>query len=245
MPEPTPPPARLPAIDVARGVALCGMACFHLAWDLSVFGLIAVDVAADPGWQSFAKLVAGSFLALSGVGLTLAARDGLRPRPFLTRLARIATAAALVSLASWWFDPAGFIFFGILHCMALAAILTLPLLRAPAWLLAPLALLMLVGGELLRDPAFNAPAWLFLGLATKVPPSADYIPLFPWFGVVLGGMLVGRWLLQDQGGPLWRWKASGRPASALAWAGRHSLAIYLLHQPILIGLLMAIMPLLR
>jgi uncharacterized membrane protein len=238
MPKPAPHP-RVPAIDAARGVALCGMACFHIAWDLGVFGLIALDVAADPGWLLFARLVAGSFLALSGVSLSLATRDRLRPGHYMARVGRIAAAAALVSLASWWFDPAGFIIFGILHCMALSTVLALPLLFAPTWVVAALAGVMLVGAAWLRDAAFNDTAWLFLGLATKVPRSADYIPLFPWFGVVLLGMLAGRWLLRDPDGGLWRWRARAPAWRVLAWAGRHSLAIYLLHQPILIGLLMA------
>ena len=233
-------PARLPAIDVARGVALCGMAVFHIAWDLSAFGVIAAAVASDPAWLMLARVVAGSFLLLSGVSLSLATPDGLRMDPYLARVGRIAAAAALVSLASWWFEPGGVIIFGILHCLALAGLLALPLLRAPDWVLALLAGLMLLGGGVLRDAAFNARGWLFLGLATKVAPSADYIPLFPWFGLVLLGMLAGRWLLRDADGRLWRWQASRAPWPALAWAGRHSLAIYLLHQPILIGLLMAL-----
>jgi uncharacterized membrane protein len=108
-------PARLPALDVARGVALCGMAVFHIAWDLSAFGLIAVAVAAEPGWMLLARLVAGSFLLLSGVSLSLATREGLRIGPYLARVGRIGAAAALVSLASWWFEPRGVIIFGILH----------------------------------------------------------------------------------------------------------------------------------
>jgi uncharacterized membrane protein len=235
-------PARLPALDVARGVALCGMAVFHIAWDLSAFGLIAVAVAAEPGWMLLARLVAGSFLLLSGVSLSLATREGLRIGPYLARVGRIGAAAALVSLASWWIEPRGVIIFGILHCMALAGLLALPLLRAPDWALAVLAGFMLLGGGVLRDAAFNAKGWLFLGLATKVAPSADYIPLFPWFGLVLLGMLAGRWLLRGAAGRLWHWQARDQPGPALAWAGRHSLAIYLLHQPILIGMLMALMP---
>jgi len=235
-------PARLPAIDVARGVALCGMAVFHIGWDLSAFGLIAVEVAADPAWLLLARLVAGSFLLLSGVSLSLATRDGLRMGPYLARVGRIAAAAALVSLASWWFEPEGVIIFGILHCLALAGLLALPLLRAPDWVLALLASFMLLGSGVLRDAAFNSKGWLFLGLATKVAPSADYIPLFPWFGIVLLGLLAGRWLLRGAGGRLWHWQARCQPGPALAWAGRHSLAIYLLHQPILIGMLMALMP---
>ena len=122
------------------------------------------------------------------------------------------------------------------------AFVALPLLRAPDWALAVLAGFMLLGGGVLRDAAFNAKGWLFLGLATKVAPSADYIPLFPWFGLVLLGMLAGRWLLGGAAGRLWHWQARDQAGPALAWAGRHSLAIYLLHQPILIGLLMALMP---
>ena len=81
------------------------------------------------------------------------------------------------------------------------------------------------------------PALWWLGLTTVTPRSNDYVPIFPWFGVVLAGIAVARLalLLQASGRPVL--EPLKRPAPwPLLWAGRHSLAIYLIHQPVLFGL---------
>jgi len=231
--------SRIDALDMLRGVALLGMGVFHLAFDLSVFGLIETAVAASPAWMTLARLVAGAFLALSGVALVLATQGGMRWPAYAKRLARITAAAAAVSLATWFFDPGSFIFFGVLHSIALAGILALPFLRAPAWAIAAAAGFLLLAGDALASPFFNGWAWYWLGLSTKIPYSADFIPVFPWFGIVLCGMLGGRALLAVPQAWPWHWQANSALPRILALAGRWSLAIYLLHQPILIGLLMA------
>ena len=69
--------ARLAAIDAVRGAAIAAMVVYHTAFDLSVRRLIPVDVTSNPGWVVFARLIAGTFLALVGVGLVLATRRGL------------------------------------------------------------------------------------------------------------------------------------------------------------------------
>src|SRR3954454_3249220 len=69
-------PRRLPWIDAARGIAIAAMVVYHFSWDLRHFGFIAVDVTEQPGWRLFARVIAGSFLALVGVGLVLATRRG-------------------------------------------------------------------------------------------------------------------------------------------------------------------------
>jgi len=217
---------RLPALDAARGLAVIAMVLYHFSWDLALFGLIETDVAQDG--RGLAMAIAGSFLAISGVALTLAGR--IRPR----RLAILLGAATLVSAGSWWFDPGSFIFFGILHCIALSSLLAWPLLRAPAWLLAAAAALIFAAA-LWSHPAFDAWPWLWLGLSTQVPLTNDYIPIIPWFGFVLLGMLAGR--LQPGAWAQWG-------PGPLVWLGRHSLLIYLVHQPVLTTLLFWLAPLL-
>lgn len=243
-PAPAGRPFRLAVIDVARGVAILAMIVYHAGWDLSAYRLIDVDVAASLGWKIFARLIAGTFLALVGISLVLAARNGFRPAPYLRRLAIIVAAAAIVSLGTYWFLPGSFVFFGILHCIAATSVLALPFLRAPVWLTAVAAVAFLAGPHVLADPAFNSMAWYWLGLSTAPPDTVDYVPIFPWFGVVLLGVVAGRLFLGHMAWPPLHWKAEGRAARALTFAGRWSLPIYLVHQPILIGILMLVMPLL-
>lgn len=230
--------SRIPAVDLARGAALVAMAVYHFAWDLRLYGLIAVNVSEHPAWRLFAQSIAASFLALVGVSLMLAARGGIRPRPYLKRLAMIAGAAALVTIGTWYAFPDSFIFFGILHLIAVASVLGLAFLRAPPWLIAGAAIGAFAAPALLTSPAFDRPALWWLGLVPEPPPTNDYVPIFPWFGFVLTGMFAARLALARRwDARLAPWDPRGRPARILKAGGRHSLAVYLIHQPLLLGLL--------
>src|SRR5688572_15752760 len=129
-------PARLPAIDAARGVAIVAMVVYHFAWDLGFFGFISADVGGDLGWRIFARSIAGSFLALVGVSLVLATRNGLNRGRFLRRLGVIAAAAAAITLVTRIVFPETYIFFGILHAIAVSSVLGLAFVRAPILLVA-------------------------------------------------------------------------------------------------------------
>jgi len=228
--------ARLPWIDVARGAALVAMAVYHFSWDLAFFGFTDARVDSSLGWIIFARSIAGSFLALVGVSLVLAHRSGIRAKPFAKRLAMVAVAAAAITAVTYFMFPDAYIFFGILHQIALASLLGLLFLRLPVWLLAAAALFFLFGAEFLAGPAFNDRYLQFLGLMTYWPVSNDFVPVFPWFGVVLAGMAIGRLIVASRAACA----VLGRPirdpvSQALAFGGRHSLAFYLIHQPVLFG----------
>lgn len=238
------PGPRLAALDALRGVAIGAMVVYHLSWDLSWNGLIGIDVATDPGWRTFARLIAGTFMALVGVNLVLSTRHGCRLRPYLRRLAIIVAAAGLVSFGTWWLMPETFVFFGILHSIAVASVLALPFLRAPVWVTILAAVFLLAGPYFLTGPFFDAPALLWLGLSAHPVSTVDYVPVFPWFGVVLGGMVAGRLLVAYSADSAFaRWRVSGLGGRVLTTAGRWSLPIYLVHQPILIGILFLVAPL--
>ncbi len=231
---------RVAAIDVARGAALIGMALYHLSWDFAYFHLAPAEFPLTPPMRLFSHGVAGAFLMLAGVSLALAHRGGLRARAFLRRLAIVGGAAALVTLATRLFAPEQTIFFGILHCIAVASLLAAPLLRAPASIALAAGALVIAAPALFASPAFDPPALVWLGLGTMPPQTLDWRPLAPWAGVVFLGLALTRLNFQRlSASPPWRWRPAGRPGRALAFAGRHSLAIYLVHQPILFGLLFA------
>ena len=124
---------RIAAIDVARGLALIGMAVYHLSWDLAYFGLAPAGLPFSPQMRIFSHVVASAFLGLAGVSLAIAHRVHPRWRAFFLRLLKIMAAAALVSLGSCLAAPDETIWFGILHCIAAASLLAAPLLSAPPW----------------------------------------------------------------------------------------------------------------
>ena len=235
--EPSVGSRRIVAVDLARSLALLGMAIFHFTWDLEFFGYIAPGTTLQGGWAIFARLVAGTFLFLAGVSLVLGHGDGIRWRSFLRRLAMVGGAALAITLATFLGMREAFIFFGILHSIAVASVLGLVFLRAPVWMTLFAAVVAWLLPEIFRSSAFD-PRWLaWTGLAETPPRSFDFVPVFPWFAACLLGIAVAK--VAEVAG-VWDRLRGGRPGPILraaAWPGRHSLAVYLLHQPVLIGLL--------
>jgi uncharacterized membrane protein len=230
------PGSRILLLDLARTVAVIGMVVFHFTFDLQLFGYIPDGTTFQPFWHYFARLVAGSFLFLAGVSLWLSHGRGIRWPAFWRRFALVAGGAMLVSVSSIWTTPNGVILFGILHSIAVCSVIGLLALRPHG------VITLLVAGFVfalpwrVRNPAFDA-IWLVpLGLAETRPPMADYVPIFPWLAPFLVGLALAK--LADGAGLLPRLAAWPEPSRLLTWItfpGRHSLIIYLAHQPILIG----------
>lgn len=222
---------RIPGVDVARGVAVALMVGYHFCFDLDYFHLADFDFHRSPFWLAARAGIVTLFLLLVGVSLHLATARGLRPAPFARRLAVLMACAATVSAASYAMFPASGIFFGVLHFIALASLLGLPFARLGVANLA-LGTAWIAAGLLFSHAWFDQPWANWIGFMTHKPVTEDYVPLFPWFGVVLLGLFAG-WHAEKLALP----SLPGRAELALELAGRHSLAIYMLHQPILLGLL--------
>ncbi|MCX7340638.1 MAG: heparan-alpha-glucosaminide N-acetyltransferase [Hyphomicrobiales bacterium] len=249
-----PVPAQSPRIglvDLARGLALAAMVVFHGAWDLSFLGFVQTDISADPGWRLFSHLIAGSFLLLAGLSLGLAHGRLLRPDPFRDRVVIIAGAALLVTLGTWAALSDRVVLFGILHCIALGSLLCRPLLRGPWWvpalLAVPVGLLPLASDHPALSTLQSAIAasplhglWRYSGLSLLPPVTVDFVPIFPWFAITLVGLSLGLRLARGAGAGRLAAVTVPSPLAPLAWAGRRSLPIYLIHQPVLIGCLMLV-----
>jgi len=225
---------RIVALDLARTAALVAMTIYHFAFDLMIFGHLPPGTAFNPSLRGLAIATASSFLFLAGVSLVLAQGEVLRWKPFLRRLSFVAGAALMISIAFYIWSRPVYIYFGILHAIATLSVLGLPLRRAPALVLAGLAGLAFALPELV---AIEARWLMWTGLVPDPRPALDLVPVFPWAAAFLAGMAVGR------AGLTWGlWArlrtAAPRPILArLSWPGRHSLAIYLVHQPVLIALI--------
>jgi uncharacterized membrane protein len=229
-----PPPQRLTAIDGLRGFALCLMVVYHFSFDLAWFRVLHADFNHDPFWLGYRGIVVTLFLGLVGVSLVLARRAHPGPGAFWRRVALIAACAMLVSGASYIAFPQTFITFGILHCIAVSSILARPLVASPRLALFT-GIAIIAIGNTLHLPLFDTPWLHWVGMMTHKPATEDYVPLFPWLGVVLVGVAAGHWLLARQPVAI---AALGRSTPAwLAWLGRHSLLVYLVHQPLLVGIL--------
>jgi uncharacterized membrane protein len=230
----TPPVGRrIVAIDALRGVAIALMIAYHFCFDLRFYRVIVADFEHDPFWLGFRALIVTSFMLLVGISLVLADRARASPAHFWKRFAVIAGCALAASAGSYLVFPRTFIYFGILHCIAVTSVLAWPLTRRPV-MAAVVGLAVIAAGLTLAHPAFDQRALSWLGFTTTKPPTEDFVPLAPWAGVVFIGLALGYALARANFQPLAPLNAAPR---WLQWLGRHSLVIYMVHQPVLLGLL--------
>lgn len=233
------PDVRLDRLDALRGAAMVWMAIFHFCFDLNFLGFLVPrqNFNADPFWTLQRICIVSLFLFCAGLGQAVALQRGQAWSRFWRRWAQIAACAVLVSAGSALLFPHSWIHFGVLHGMAVMLVLArlLAPLRGGLWLAGALALAL---PQVVQHPWFDAPAWQWTGLVTRKPVTEDFVPVLPWLGVMLWGLAAGQWVqARARGlvaGPV---PALLRPLAAL---GRWSLSFYMLHQPVLIGLLMAV-----
>lgn len=237
---------RLELLDATRGVAMVWMTVFHFCFDLNNAGVLQQDFHHNPVWTGQRTCILSLFLACAGASQALAHARGQSWRTFGFRCLQIGAAAALVSLGSWFMFPASYIYFGVLHGMVVMLLLTRLMAPLGYWCAAVGAGVLAVHG--LAGPALsggvsellgvdlNARGLNWIGLVTRLPITEDYVPLFPWLGVMLLGFAGMHFIMH---------RNSLRPephrpaamARGLAHLGRVSLSYYLLHQPVLLGLL--------
>ena len=240
-------PQRLPIVDIARGVAITQMIAYHFCYDLNYFQWIHVALTRDAPWIAWRTAIVSQFLFLVGVSLTLrGASEGAAERGrFWKRWAQIAGCACLVSLASWWLFGARWIWFGVLHFVAVAQLLLLALSRrGPA--VGLLGIVVLAMGGALQFALFDDNALSWIGFSPTKPQTEDFVPLFPWLGVVLLGMgAASFWRRSDAA-----WAQALRRCRTgrwrpLAFLGRWPLSVYMLHQPLLFAVLFGVRALLQ
>ena len=223
---------RVSLVDTARGISVALMIAYHFSFDLNYFGVIHQDMNHARFWLAFRAFIVCLFLILAGISLALA--SGLEARHFWRRQGRLLAAASAVTIGSWLMFPKSYIYFGILHFIFVASLIGRLFQNHPKTALAS-GLCALALGLFYSNPVFDLPYLNWIGFMTHKPYTEDYVPVFPWIGMILIGIFLGK-LLFERIKPAWMYLEI--PAMKFpALAGRHSLAIYLLHQPILIGIL--------
>ena len=229
-------PLRQERLDAFRGMWMLWMAAFHFCFDLAHYRLIEANFYGDPFWTTQRTLILSGFLFWAGWSQGLAMDAGQTWERFARRWAQIAGAALLVSLGSSLMFPGSWISFGVLHAFAVL----LPALRWIGPRLSTPALLALSGlaialPMLVQHSVFDSRWTNWLGLVTRKPITEDFVPVLPWVAPLLLGLVAARqpWSRARMSGSL------PRPLGVLTALGRWPLLFYLLHQPVLIGLILA------
>ncbi|QHE86031.1 heparan-alpha-glucosaminide N-acetyltransferase [Hydrogenophaga sp. BPS33] len=235
---------RLDRIDLLRAAAMLWMTAFHFCFDLDFFGLIQENFYRDPFWTWQRTAIVSLFLFTAGLSQAVAHHQRLPWSRFWRRWGQVAGAALLVTVASMQMFPNSFIYFGVLHAIAVMLIVVRLTAGWGAWLwplgalvialkfAAPWAMAAWPVLDVLNTPALN-----WLGLIDRLPITEDYVPLAPWLGVMWWGMAAGQWALRHR--PHWLGSSDAKATGVrrgLVTLGRWSLSYYLLHQPVMIGL---------
>jgi len=230
-------------IDVLRGIAVITMILFHTAFDLRFFGIASLEVSTG-FWRVLAYATAGTFIFLVGVSLTIShARAEKSGHAFYIRYLRrglvIFTYGLCITAITWILMRPGTVVFGILHFIGAAIII------APLFFRFRSANLLIGAGAILAGIALagtEGPLWLlWLGVHPAAFSSLDYVPLLPWFGLILFGIAAGK-QFYPAGVRSFAIRAEPGMLHPLTLLGRHSLLIYFLHQPIILLALSILAP---
>ena len=247
-------PPRVLGLDIIRGLALVNMILYHLFYDMVYFFGLPLGFFSIQQCFVWQQAICMTFILVSGISFKLG------KNPWKGAL-KLFICAAIISLVTFVILPDMPVWFGILHLLALALLLTAlmaPLLaKIPAGPGFALALLLFIifrhlpAGYLsffglweyaLPPSLYSQPYLFFIGLPSGGFSSADYFPLLPWYFLYLTGYFAAGWVFRLSG--LWGEKYAVREHiiyqcadKSLGFLGRHSLVIYMLHQPLTMGLL--------
>lgn len=230
-------------IDFLRGNAIILMILFHFIYDLNHFSVIYYKLWKGP-FAYAASITASIFIILVGISLTISYNKRKKHfslstirLQFLKRGLKLFGLGLIITIISWIIIPERFVIFGILHCIGVCIMLSIPFI-------AYTRLNLIIGGVLialglyLRLFTFGFSWLLPFGFLPAKYFTIDYFPLLPWFGVVLVGIAFGnffypegkrRFHLKD--------KSTIGISQRICFIGRYSLPIYFIHQPILVGLI--------
>lgn len=226
-------------VDTARGILIFLMIVYHFFYDLVVLGDISLPLFARPVQVARVAGEAG-FIFIVGVSLSLSRyrRRGEKGfKGYLLRGLAILGLGLIITVISFILAPKHPIYFGILHCIGVCIILAYPFLRLRFANLVLGALLCILG---IFFFTIRVDTYLLILVGLRPDPflTADYFPLLPWFGVVLLGMFVGDMLYTKEKRFFDMPDMSKKiPVRITTFLGRYALIIYLVHQPVIIGIL--------
>ena len=228
---------RIWELDAFRGICVLGMVAVHFVYDLvDLYGIIPWEY---PEWFSFVKKWGGLlFLLISGISATLGSRS-VRRGILVFLFGMVITGATYAMYRLGMAGMGIIIYFGVLQCLGVCMILWPLFKKLPWWGLTLFgAAFVALGFWLETQPPVDVYYLMPLGLYWEGFASSDYFPLFPNLGYFLLGAALGRTLYSRKQTLMPNVNEKNFLLRFLQFTGRHSLEVYLLHQPILSGLCM-------
>ena len=220
-------------LDALRGLCILGMVVVHFLYDLRASGIIGNN-AVLKFLLSWGGVL---FLLISGICVTLGKRH-IRRGILVFACGMICTAVTAGMYALGMAGKSLIIYFGVLHCLGICMLLWGIFSRLPAWALGVLGAVLAAVGLLVFPGILVEHPWLIpLGIRFPRFASSDYFPILPNLGYFLIGAALGRTVYRKKTTLLPRVNENVLPIRFLCYCGRKSLWIYLLHQPVLTGLL--------
>ncbi|MCF7890355.1 DUF1624 domain-containing protein [Candidatus Bipolaricaulota bacterium] len=236
---------RFEEVDVIRGLAVLLMVTYHAIFDIQIVGLMDLGIGSLP-LEVFADVTAGTFFSVVGISLYISfsrtKREGknvnFRLRKYFSRGIKLIGWGAIVTVVTYFLFPDLVVLFGALHFIGASVIIGYTVLELTEGLeklhriillISLVIAVFLVSGEV-RNLQSNNPFFLWLGIIPSGFQSLDYYPVFPWFGFVVSGLILGETIY-----PLGtrRWANSRIKNSPLEFLGRHALVVYFFHQPVI------------
>lgn len=224
---------RLYSLDCLRGFAVLLMIIYHFFYDYGHFGYWQIDLNAVLGWRVFRYTIMSLFLLLMGMSLALQHQQQIVFARIIKRCLLLGGASMIISMVSFWQFPDSWIYFGMIHFIFVASLCGLFFCRLPNVCLI-LAAIIIIASAQDHLQTHSVYEWIKpMGLPVR---TEDLVPLFPWFGVVLLGIYLSHYRLCDlspSGVERKLQQNQSQIVKSLLFMGRHSLLVYLIHQPIL------------
>ena len=206
------------------------MISFHFCFDLEYFHIYNFHILTNPFFLNYRVFIVTIFLFLVGVSISLSNQNKINWQKVGKRAIILGTTSLIITIVTYFIFPNNWIYFGIIHFIFLASIVSLPFIKHPtlSFIIATILLLLYYLNYINMHPLFE-----FLQPILHLPKgyTVDLAPFIPWFSIVLFGISFG-------GFKLYKYLniKNNFIVQKLAFLGKHSLAIYLIHQPILFGL---------
>lgn len=221
---------RIWELDALRGLNLLWMIVIHFIFDITY--LFPLMRWSNPIWyQALVRLCGVLFVLISGICATLG-KHSLRRGLTVLGCGMIITAVTVALAVTGLCDRSIIIYFGVLHCLGCCMLLWTLFQKCPGWVLILTGAVFRYLGRYL-DTLTADTFWLVpLGVIPHGFVSSDYFPLVLHFGLFLCGAGVGKYLYAGKTTLLPKVRAC-LPIRFLSFCGRHSLLIYMVHQPLL------------